>query len=263
MTTFETPTPVDAHVEIGMGDITIRATDTTRTTVTVQPVRAERRADVEAAEGTTVELVGARLTITSPKLRYFGLLGRGGAVDVTVELPTGSDARATTAFGDIEARGSLRGVTLKTWAGDLRVDEADVVEARTPAGDITVGRIEARAELSTSAGEVRVDVLHGEATIRAAAGGIRLGETAGDVHAVAPYGAINLHSATSGLVSLTTSYSNIEVGIPEGTAALLDVSTDHGRIRNELTPSGSPGEEDDRVELTARTGYGSVTVRRS
>ena len=263
MATFETPAAVEAHLDLGMGDVVVTASDTTTTTVTVTPTRATRKADVEAAEGTVGELRDGRLVVRTPKQRYFGLLGRGGAVRVTVELPTGSDVRAQTAYGDLEVRGTLRRVSLKTWAGDLRVDDADEVDATTPAGDVTVGRVEVKGDLRSAAGDVRVEQCHGHVLLKANVGAIRVAEASGELVAVAPYGDITVGRATAGRIVLTTSYSGIEVGIPEGTAARLDVATDHGTIRNDLTPSGTPPEQAQLLELTARTGYGSVVVRRS
>ena len=65
-----------------------------------------------------------------------------------------------------------------------------------------------------------------------------------------------------GRVQLEAGYGGIEVGIAEGTAAWLDVSSQHGAIRNTLTPADAPGMDDDTVELHARTSWGDILIRR-
>jgi hypothetical protein len=55
----------------------------------------------------------------------------------------------------------------------------------------------------------------------------------------------------------------IEVGIHEGTAARLDVSTQFGRVRNDLDIADRPASTDETVDIQARTSYGDVVIRRA
>jgi hypothetical protein len=55
----------------------------------------------------------------------------------------------------------------------------------------------------------------------------------------------------------------LEVGIREGTAALLDVRSQYGNVRNFLTASDGPKASDQTVEVRARTSYGDIVIRRS
>ena len=50
--------------------------------------------------------------------------------------------------------------------------------------------------------------------------------------------------------------------MPEGTAAWLDVASQHGRVRNLLQDAAGPDEDDRTVEVRASTSYGDVVVRR-
>ena len=59
------------------------------------------------------------------------------------------------------------------------------------------------------------------------------------------------------------SFGEIEVGIQAGTAARLDVHTQFGRIHNQLDSSDGPGSSDQTVEVSARTSYGDIVIRRS
>ena len=62
---------------------------------------------------------------------------------------------------------------------------------------------------------------------------------------------------------METSYGAIEVGIREGTAAWLDVSSGSGQVRNTLTASETPEQTEDTVKVRARTSYGNIDVRRA
>lgn len=263
MKQFETPAPVRALVELSLGDIIVRASDRDTATVEVAPVHAARKADREAAEATAIDFWDGRLEVLAPKVRGLGFLGRPGAVVVTVELPAGSDLEASTAFGDIVAAGPLARAKAKTHAGDVRVEDAVSLELETSAGDVEVGRVREDAALVSSTGGVRVEDLTGTLRVKCTAGEVSLGRVAGAAEVTCPYGSIRVREAVSGSLAITSAYSDLVVGIAEGTAAKVDVSTDHGRIRNELSRSASPPEAAERLELTARTSYGSVTIRRA
>jgi hypothetical protein len=64
-------------------------------------------------------------------------------------------------------------------------------------------------------------------------------------------------------VSLQTAFGELEVGIREGTAALLDVRSQFGRVRSELDASDGPEASDETVEVRARTAHGDIVIRRS
>jgi hypothetical protein len=53
------------------------------------------------------------------------------------------------------------------------------------------------------------------------------------------------------------------VGIREGTAAMLDVRSAFGSVRNSLTASDGPQPSDQKVELRARTSFGDIVIHRS
>jgi hypothetical protein len=262
METFETPMPIRASVDLGIADLVVTAADTTTTTVDIRPARPGRRADVEAAEAVTARLVGGRLEVRGPKPRFFGLLGRPGGVIVGITVPTGSDVDATCALGDLEVAGAVQQCRLKTFAGDVRVDDAEALEAQTAAGDISVHRAGTSAELQTSAGAVTIGEVAGAVRAKSSAGDISVGRSAGDLVATSPYAQIRVREAVSGSLTLTTSYGDIEVGVPEGTAARLDVETGHGRIRNDLTSTDGPPGDLDLLTVVARTSYGQIAIRR-
>ncbi|GAB3269244.1 DUF4097 family beta strand repeat-containing protein [Sinomonas notoginsengisoli] len=263
MDEFTTPEPVRAVLEVAYGDVIVRGSVRPTTAVDVAPARAGRKADEEAAAGTAVSFADGRLRISAPKQRVLGVLGRLGSVVVTVDLPAGSDLEAVLAYGDIITSGQLGRVVAKTRAGTVRIEDGASLDLKSSAGDVEAGRVRVDGTLAASTGAVRVEDLAGTVQIKCGTGEVSLGRVAGAAQVTCPYGSVRVREAVSGSLNLTSTYSDLIVGIAEGTAARLDVSTSYGRIRNELTRSDTPPEAIQRLEVTARSSYGSVTIRRA
>ena len=276
MPTFPAPTPVPVVVDLPIGSLHVVAGERDDVVVTVLPADPAKPRDVRAAEEVRVERVGDAVTITGPRWKAF--LPFTGAATVTVELPTGSDLSGSAST--LYTEGLLGTVELSVTAGDARVDQAGRLTLKASAGSVVVGRATGTTSVKASAGSVRITELAGDGTIRAtnaattvgsvtgsltvagAHGEIVVGRVRGTLTAKASYGGIRVDRVESGTVTLTTSYGSIEVGVPEGTAAWLDVASEHGTLRNQLRPSEAPADEETTAEIHASTGYGDIVVRR-
>lgn len=264
MPTFDTPHPVRARVRLHAGNVRIAASDTAHTVVTVTPTRPDRAGDVQAAERAIVTFADEVLDVRVAKERGLGLVWRPGSIEVLIELPHDSHVDAEIAAGDIEASGRLGECDLKTSAGNVRAQEATRARLRTSAGNVEIRRVTIEADLSTSAGNVTVGDCSGRTTLRASSGDINVGRSAGRVDARTAYGQMRVDCVTDGAITLATGYGAIDVGILDGTAAQLDVVSDHGHVRSELAPTDAPSLETDRTaNITARTKYGNVTIRKA
>jgi DUF4097 and DUF4098 domain-containing protein YvlB len=162
----------------------------------------------------------------------------------------------------------------------VRLDETGAVHLNTSAGNVTVDRVGGRAEI-TGSGQIRVRHIEGSAVVKNLNGVTWLGEVKGDlrcnsangditvdralgaVAAKTANGAVRIGEVVRGSVDLGTSYGELEVGIREGTAAMLDVRSSYGSVRNSLTASDGPGPSDQTVEVRARTSFGDIVIRRS
>ena len=281
MTTFQTPNPVVVDVDLGWGDLHVVASDRADTVVEVRPANPEKSGDVKTAADAKVELVGDTLSVRTTKgWLHYTPFGNAGQVDITIQVPEGSEVRGATGAGRLLAEGLFGAVSYRSGAGDVRVDEAERVTARTASGAIIIGRATGAVELSSSAGSVRIRELAGDATIKNPNGSTTIGEVTGTlvvqgahgdvtvanargaVTAKASYGNILVERIDGGRVQLEAGYGGIEVGVAEGTAAWLDVSSQHGAVRNKLQPSDAPGDDDNTVELHARTSWGDILIRR-
>ncbi len=52
------------------------------------------------------------------------------------------------------------------------------------------------------------------------------------------------------------------IGVRDGVAAWLDLKTGFGNVQNDLQASGRPTQDEEAVDVRARTSYGDITIRR-
>jgi DUF4097 and DUF4098 domain-containing protein YvlB len=280
MPAFATPEPISVLIELVVGDVRICASDRLDTVVEVRPSDGAKRADVSAAEQTRVEYSNGRLLVKgTSRWRSWSPFGYGGAVDVSVGLPAGSRVTGSSSLGSVRASGTLGDCRIKT-AGEIQVEHAAAVRLVTAAGDIGLERATGEAELITASGDVRAGTIDGAAVIKNSNGDSRVGEITGDLRVVAANGdievgqchasvvaktangSIHIGAAGRGSVVAETGFGAVEIAIPDGSAAWLDLHTGYGRLHNALDAAGPPQPGDDTVQVRARTGYGDVTIRR-
>jgi DUF4097 and DUF4098 domain-containing protein YvlB len=280
MAAFETPAPVSLTLELPYGDARISATERDSTVVDVRPSDASNKTDVKAADQTRVELADGRLLVKVPRPRGWHR-GGGGSVDVTIELPAGSHLNGTIGWGDLRCDGPLGDCRVRSGLGPVLLDEVATLRVKSGAGDVSAERVAGKAEVTTGTGEVRLGDVGGVAVVKNSNGNTSVGAVAGDLRVHTANGNIAVESAGAsvvaksangdvrvgevarGTVDLQTSTGHVEVGIREGTAALLDVRSGYGRIHNALETSEGPGQSDEVAEIRARTSFGDIAIRRS
>lgn len=224
MSTFHTPAPISATIDIVFGNITVRAGDRNDTVVEVRPVDPAWELDVKAAEQVIVAFTDGQLQVRHPKLRSM-FSKRYGAVEVRIELPAGSDVNGYTAKGRYVVEGRVGSCELKTANGDIRV-----------------GTVAGTLKAKSATGHISVDAAGTDVTARTAAGDIRVG------------------TLGTGPVDLYTATGEVAIGVPAGTAATLDAHSSVGRVLNDLPTLENP---DRTVTVRARTHGGNITLRRA
>ncbi|MEU2774126.1 DUF4097 family beta strand repeat-containing protein [Streptomyces sp. NPDC007162] len=221
MQKFDTPAPVSVVLDIPAGAIRFIAADRADTTVEVRPADAAKGRDVRAAEQTEVSYGDGVLRIVIPAARN-RILGNSGAVEVTVQLPTGSRVDAKAALAELRGVGRLGDVTFEGAQATVKLDETGGARLTLQAGDIEVGRLGGAAEISTQKGD------------------------------------IGIAEAVRGTVTLDTRHGAISVGAARGVSATLDAATAYGRISNTLQNADGAGAG---LNITANTSYGDITAR--
>lgn len=201
MQTFDTPTPIAVVVDVPAGRLRLVAADRTDATVDIRPADPSRARDVTAAERTTAELQDGALRVSAP-VRH-ELLGPSGTVEVTVQLPAGSQVQAVGPV-TVHGTGRLGEVTVRGAVGTITLDEVAAAHLDTAAGDITIEHLTGAAEISTAQGDIRVT------------------------------------EARHGSLVLSTRLGDITVGAASGVSAALDAGTTVGRISDALKNDGTP-----------------------
>jgi hypothetical protein len=282
MPAFPTPHPILAGIELNAGSVRVSASERADTVVEVRPRDPGSAADTEAAAQTRVEYADGRLSVTAPKRPLLrSLVGAGPAVEVDIDLPQGSELDAT-GWADYVCTGVLGAVAVEKAAG-LRIERAASVRANSSMGDIVAGRIDGHADLSTAMGRIRVGAIGGTASLKTSAGDVSVGEVTAAVRLKTAYGDISVDRAldsvyaktsagslrigevAAGAHELETAYGELEIGVPDGVAAWLDVSSGHGTVRSELDASAAPAQAAGRptVQIHGHTQFGGIVIRRA
>ena len=170
---------------------------------------------------------------------------------------------------------------LRTGAGDIRLQDASGLDLETGLGTIAAERISGDVACTTASGRIRIVAIEGRAQVKNSNGATWIGEAIGplrvkaangggsvdhahsDVNAATANGDVRLGCVGQGAVDLKTALGSIEVGIPTGTAALLDLHTSFGTVHNDMDPSAGPASADATVTINAQTSAGDIVISRS
>ncbi len=278
MHTFETPGATTIVVRNGAGQINVAAADTDRTTVELTPLNP---AGEEAIAQATVDQTRQTVVVHLPKHRS-GLLRQGPAVQVDITCPHGvsldlesesADVRATGQFleaacstgsGDIDVENVTGSARLRSGSGTVTAgDIAQALSVSTGSGDVNVERARGSSSVKVGSGDVSVRELGGELVTKTGSGSVEVGQLGGRLVTKTGSGGLTVRRAGSGSVHATGASGSISIGVEQGTAAWLDVSTVSGRVSQELGESPAPSADQDRVEITAHTVSGNLRIHRA
>jgi DUF4097 and DUF4098 domain-containing protein YvlB len=278
MQTFQTGGPVDVVVRTGGGQVSITAQDTPESTVELTALNS---AGEEAAAAARVEHSHGVLLVDVPR-RPHALFRGGPQVRVQITCPTGSTLQVRAESADVRADGSYATADLVSGSGDLNLESVTgTAKLKSGSGTVVTGQVDGTLLVTTGSGDVSVDRSGSTATLNAGSGDISIGSLAGDVVTKTGSGDVEVgvlqgslltrsgsgdlvvRRAASGAVRATGASGQISIGIQDGTAAWLDLSTVSGRVSQELGETDAPREDQRRVEITARTVSGDLRVHRS
>jgi hypothetical protein len=281
MHTFPTPTPVSVTVEANFAQVELVASDRADTVVHVRPTDPDDRAHVEVADATRVELLGDQLRVIAPKPSLVARILNSPSLDIVISLPTGSAVRVDLGAGNVAATGTLGRCVVVTRAGTIRLGDTGPLEVRSGSGDIVVGNVVGNATIATPAGHTeiasatgdvtisngssspRIGAVGGDLRVRAGHGRIEAASVGGSVNARTAHGAVVIAVADGPEIDVTTSYGDLEVGIPDGHAVWLDLDTRYGRVASEFAPTAEPpATAGPSVRIVGRTTYGDIRIRR-
>jgi hypothetical protein len=278
MPAYETSQPIELDVELPVGHVEVVASDRADAVADVLPTDAAKSGDRSLAQSAVVRFDGTRLHVSVP--RRMSLFGRNDSVDVRIAVPTGTGVDVRSAYGAVRLRGSLGRTRVEAKYGTVDIERTGDLDLTAPYGEVDVREVGGRLDLEAGHSRARIGSVAGEARVRAAHGSVDLGVTHGpvdarlsgalsidvalaDVTARSAHGVLRVRSAVAGTIRLENGYADVEVGVPDGTAAWLDASSEHGAVRNELTAGPGPEEAESTVELHLSSSWADVVVRRA
>jgi DUF4097 and DUF4098 domain-containing protein YvlB len=230
---FGTPEPIHLYVEIGRGQVTVDAGESSQSTVEVTGERAD---EVE------VEQDGRTISVIGPRLRSG--FRREPSLNVTATIPRYSQLVVRTGSADIAASGTFGRTELKSGSGEVEVEE-----------------VEASAAIETGSGGIAIGRLADDARIKSGSGDVRVGVADADVSATTGSGDVVVHRLNRGKFSVKSGSGDVAVGIPSGMPVWTDITTSSGSLRSDVASTGAPGEGQDFVELRLKTSSGDITLK--
>jgi DUF4097 and DUF4098 domain-containing protein YvlB len=229
---FATPEPPRLRVRFASGQVEIETAEAGETVV-----------DVDAdLDDFTVEQRGRDIVLEQTKK-----FGRGRSFDVRVRAPHGAELAAEVASADIRARGEL---------GDARI--------RSASGDVELGTVDGRLDLTTASGDIVVRSSGGGGSIRSASGDIVVGESHARLSVNTASGDMNFEAVVEGALDLKSASGDIRIGIRQGSRFRVDARSLSGDTVSELEVLGVETATDGPlVDLKAASMSGDIRIVRA
>jgi len=274
---FDTPEPIELHVENGRGRIDVTAAGTTETSIRITGDRADEFEVRDLDDGREPR----RIAIIAPR-RDGGFFGRDHRADVVVVMPAASGLVVKSGSADVATHGRLSAIRVDSGSGDVSVElvdgpaqlqtgSGDVVVAhlngegqvKSGSGDVQVRRADGSLVVSTGSGDIRVGAAHASVAIKTGSGDAHLASLSDDLVYTTGSGDLVVESADSGRITAKTASGDVRVGVAAGTPVWTDIRTVSGRLHSDLPSTGEPADDQPFLEVRATTASGDVSLHQS
>ena len=254
---YDTPDGLEVTMQLSAGDIEVDVRDSATTTVEIDGYDRETPPTVRCepkARG------GHRLTIEHRVKKKWFAMGKGLVVRLVV--PPATTIEGSSGAADLDANGTLGGLSFKTGSGDLRFDDVSGdVHLTCASGDIAGRSVGGHLGFKGASGDIDVGAVGTGATVRSASGDIRIGRLDGPTIITVGSGDVTLQQVGPGSVNVRAVSGDVEVGVRSGLGVWLDVSSTSGDVRSALDSDRMGGDEaSPDLELTLSTVAGDITI---
>lgn len=240
---FSTPGHVHLVITNPTGSVTVEASSTDLTEVTVSRTR-------EGSDPVEIEHHDDNgrhtITISAPRgrNRLFGLLGQD--IDIRVEVPQGASVTMTGASADLTVLGQVGRVEAKSASGDVRVERC------------TGGRV------ASVSGDVVLQATEGDCVAQTVSGEVRIGHLRGDLKGRTVSGDFLLECVVEGELSIGTVSGDVRIGVQRGSRLAIDANSASGDLTSEVDLSDTAGSGDGPiVDIRVQTVSGDVRLLRA
>lgn len=262
---FPVTGPIDTEIRLADGRVdTTTQNGLTTATVKVDPMDGSD-ASREAAERTTVEMHGNRLSIKAPDIGATGWLrGRRAKISITATLPAESTVELRSASADATLHGVYAAVAVHTASGDAFVETVTGdLTVNAASGDVKAGHVSGDLKVNSASGDLHAEQVDGTMTVHTASGDVEVGTVGGGAKANTASGDITITRLIRGNAKINSASGDIEIGVGAGAGVYMDVSSMSGRARSELDTTSVPANGNEpEVTLHLRSMSGDITVKR-
>jgi len=275
--TFDTPEPIELHVENGRGSIDVTATDTTETTVQITGESADEFEVRDLADG-----VGPRrIAVIAPR-RNGGFFGKDLKADIRVVMPSTSSLVVKSGSADVTSHGQLGMTAVDSGSGDVRLEFIDgAAKLQTGSGDVIVDHLNGDGKVKSGSGDVQIQRADGALVVSTGSGDVRVGKASasvavktgsGDAEVITlsddlvyttGSGDLVVEVAKAGRITAKTASGDVRIGVVAGTPVWTDVRTVSGRLHSEVASTGEPAADQPFLEVRVTTASGDVTLHQS
>lgn len=177
---------------------------------------------------------------------------RRGVGLLTVRCPVGTDLMAASESGRVQLQGDLGDVRLHSHSGQISVERARSVEARTKNGRIRIETVHGRVSAATASGKVDIEEAH-SARAASVSGSIELKNVRATVDAMSVSGAVRINAQGAGDIRVGTVSGSVDIRVPADRQPSIVTRQKSGS--RDITC-----EEGNDLTITVATVSGSVRV---
>jgi hypothetical protein len=264
-TAFPLKGPIELVARLGHGSLTVAARDNLSEALVRLTPRHDRH---DVLERCTVEMQGRTLLVAGPRQSgWADLLGgwrrSHDGIDATIEIPTGTPIKIASASEDITVTGasghtdigtSAARILLETVTGDLRL--------RYDRGDSRIASVTGSVDLAAGGGSAHFGDVGGSLRCKFGSGKIDADMVRGDVQTRAGSASARL-GAVYGNVDIAFGSGPVQIGLPAGVAAHVDVTTATGQVHSDLPVEDAPVSAGPTIGVRVRTGAGDIRILRA
>lgn len=227
--------PTALQVNVGHGAVSIAAREgVEEATVRLTP----RDGAVWMLDHYDVQMRGSSLFVAAD-IRQGGLADllsgwwqRRGAVDVAVEIPTGTPVTVVSAAERITLTGCCGTTDIATGGGHISIESVDGdLQLRYGNAECHIGSVAGAVTLKAGNGPAHLAKVGGAFDGQLGRGDLELAAAHGEVRARIGYGAVRIPLMDDSC-DIATGYGDITVSIPAGVAARVDAATGLGQVRS-------------------------------
>ena len=214
--------------------------------------------DAGGADQFEITQLGDTVTVRAPS----GWFARGGKANVSLVVPHRTDMAVNVASAEVNLRGDLGAVRVRSASSDITVEGASRVEAHSASGDVRI-QTAGEAQVSSASGDIRIGSVSGALSASSASGDVIAELVGGRAEVGTTSGDIRLRRCDGDDIGVKTVSGDVTIGLPSGIRVVPDISTLSGSTTLPKGPVSSSELPRRTVRLRARAVSGDIRIERA